>query len=196
MKQILDKLEDLWTILCIILGDLYILYFVIGSGSVWCILVGLVLIAFSGRIAWLALKRFVHGDITDDDLADKSVYEICYPNKRIAEEGLIKKIVFYLAYGVYCIETLGIYGLTIYVAYWLQQTNYVIQVGYSEKLSLVVVVFAVIVIALLLLSGLYVIIVHAMSQYTMNLKRDIKILNDNCEKMAAEIKSLKENMLK
>ena len=201
MKQILDKLDDLWTFLCTILGGLLAFYFIIKfAGSVWELLVGFVLIAPSGRFAWLSLKRFVNGNITDEKLTYKSVNEICYPDKKITEEKffkrIIKNVVFYLAYGVHALETLGIYGLFMYVAYWLLETDYDIQVGNSEKLSLIVVVFAVVVIALLLLSGLYVIIVHAMSQYTLNLKKDIKLLNDNCEKMAAEIKSLKENSLK
>lgn len=211
MKPIL-KTSDLLMILGCVLGVLISFYYLERISHeyemleyIWIILLlEAFFVALTGRGLWLVIKEYKKGCAAEDDSTDKLDDDIyCSGKVEIKKKSLVRKIVDAMIYVVDCIacivvsfEYLGFLFLPLGVFFWLSKEDHVVQLENMEPISLDSIVFAIVAFVLLLLSGLYMIFERAMRQYSLDLKKDIKLLTDNCEKMAAEIKSLKENSLK
>lgn len=201
MKPVLNVWDLLFILVCI-LGCLTIIGIFFGyipynlsatESYAPYLLLGIILLAFNGWFFIIMMDKF---------LADESIDNICRPKQEKTKTTFVEKIVNIIigamdraAFIVLTLESGVLWFLIVDEFFRLFKRDYIAQLENVEPINRCVCLLAIAAFILLLL-GLYAAIAHTTKQYSLDLKKDIKLLNDNCEKMAAEIKSLKENSLK
>lgn len=204
MKPVL-KVWDLLMILVCILGSLAIAgifftyiperlwksnsYMLTDDFSVLYMLLGLLLIAFNGRIIFKICT-------TDDNPTDNPVDDECCPKRyEIKKKTFVEKfdnlffniikiivgIVDCAAGILFMLEYVSFLALIGKNFFCLFKREYVIQLESMDSINQCMILLAIVAFILLLL-GLYAVIVHAMKHFSLDLKKDVKLLTDKCEK--------------
>jgi Ca2+/Na+ antiporter len=211
MKQILDKASDILFFLISVISCVLSFSFPLKLSSLhicdgawfYCVFVLCLLLSFfAGYSAWRFAKIIVKQDVSNEngeidfileETEHAETFKTKHPFLRIFDN-----IVNRISFCVMFIFTLSIYGwLFLGPINWLLNNDYTIQLENTDPLSLFDVLLGGVMMLVLLLIFLYVIVVHAMSQYARSIKKEIKesvleALSEESLKIRSDIKTLSD----